>query len=540
MAQGIDQSRERLIAELEALRETQERWRSIFENLPGVIVAAEPDGTVAFVNRTLSGIPPEQVIGTSVLDHVLPGHRPTLQDALDRAFSAGETVTYEVVASPLGVPIPLESRVGPLERDGRIVGVTIVSTDISERKRAEEERRQLEVGMQNAQRLESLGILAGGIAHDFNNLLVVILGNADLALMDVEPHAPYRESIEQIKLAAKRASELSNQMLIYSGGGMHAAELLDLNGLVVGMGKLLRVSVSKKVVLNWECDDDVPLINADASQMRQVVMNLIMNASEAIGDRHGSVTIRIGAVQLGQEIASRTLIGEDLTHGRYVRFEVADTGPGIEASARSKLFDPFYTTKFAGRGLGLAAVLGIVRAHRGAIEVRSRVDEGSTFRILLPAAEASFAARPEDRRAQGRDSRGGGKILVVDDEEGVRDVAKGMLEREGFSVITAEDGREAVRIFPSVSEEIDAVLLDLSMPHMDGGEVLREMRRLCPEVKVILCSGYMDGRVRELCDGPGQVSFLRKPFDSESLARTLHEVLASEVQSESDDRGTEA
>ncbi len=331
MAQGIDQSRERLIAELEALRETQERWRSILENLPGVIVAAEPDGTVAFVNRTLSGIPPEQVIGTSVLDHVLPEHRPTLQDALDRALSAGETVTYEVVASPLGVPIPLESRVGPLERDGRIVGVTIVSTDISERKRAEEERRQLEVGMQNAQRLESLGILAGGIAHDFNNLLVVILGNADLALMDVEPHAPYRESIEQIKLAAKRASELSNQMLIYSGGGMHAAELLDLNGLVVGMGKLLRVSVSKKVVLNWECDDDVPLINADASQMRQVVMNLIMNASEAIGDRHGSVTIRIGAVQLGQEIASRTLIGEDLTHGRYVRFEVADTGPGIEA-----------------------------------------------------------------------------------------------------------------------------------------------------------------------------------------------------------------
>ncbi len=539
MAQRSGQTRERLNAELEALRESEERCRSILKNAPGIILAADLDGQITYVNRTLSGIPPESVIGTSVIDYVLPEHRPTLQDALDRALSAGETVTYEVVASPLGVPIPLESRVGPLERDGRIVGVTIVSTDISDRKRAEEERRQFELGMQDAQRLESLGILAGGIAHDFNNLLVVILGNADLALMDVEPHAPYRESIEQIKLAAKRASELANQMLIYSGGGMHAAELLDLNELVAGMGNLLRVSISKKVVLNYECGDEAPFINADASQMRQVVMNLIMNASEAIGDRHGTVTVRTGGVQLGQEIAYRTFIGEDLPQGRYVSLEVADTGPGIEASARSKLFDPFYTTKFAGRGLGLAAVLGIVRAHGGAIEVRSQVNRGSTFRILLPAAEASVAARPEDRGSQGRDSPGGGKILVVDDEEGVRDVAKGMLEREGFSVITAEDGREAVRIFPSVSEEIDAVLLDLSMPHMDGAEVLREMRRLCPEVKVILCSGYMEGTVRDLCDGPGRVSFLRKPFDSETLARTLREVLAPGAEGESDDRSTE-
>jgi len=171
--------------------------------------------------------------------------------------------------------------------------------------------------------------------------------------------------------------------------------------------------------------------------------------------------------------------------------------------------------------------------------VQSRVGEGSTFRVLLPAAEASVTARSEGRASQDRDSRGGGRILVVDDEEGVRDVARGMLEREGFSVITAEDGREAVRIFPSVAGEIDAVLLDLSMPKMDGGEVLREMRRIRSDVKVILCSGYMEGRARELSDGPGQASFLHKPFDSETLLRTLREVLASDIPRESDDRGAE-
>jgi CheY-like chemotaxis protein len=305
------------------------------------------------------------------------------------------------------------------------------------------------------------------------------------------------------------------------------------------MGNLLQVSISKKVALNSEPGEGVPLVSADASQLRQVVMNLIINASEAIGDTRGTVTIRIGEAEVGQEIASRTFIGEDLPEGHYVSLEVADTGCGIEAAARSKLFDPFYSTKFAGRGLGLAAVLGIVRAHRGAIEVRSQVNQGSTFRILLPAVEGGVAAHSEDRGLRGPDLPGGGTILVVDDEEGVRDVAKGMLEREGFTVITAEDGREAVRIFPSVSEEIDAVLLDLSMPHMDGGEVLSEMRRLCPDVKVLLCSGYLEGRARELCEGPGKASFLRKPFDSQTLVRTLREVLASEVRRESGDGSTD-
>jgi PAS domain S-box-containing protein len=537
MVQRTDRACEGLNAELEGLREhvaeleaaaveSEERWRSLLENAPGVIVAAEPDGRVTFVNRTFSGVPPERVVGTSVFDHVLPEHRQTLQDALDRAVLGGETVTYELVGSPPGASIPVESRVGPLERGGRTVGVTIISSDITERKRAEEERRSLEASLQSAQRLESLGILAGGIAHDFNNLLVAILGNADLALVDIAPHAPYRGWIEQIKLAARRASELTNQMLIYSGQGTYVADPLDLNLLVEEMGDLLRVSISHKIALRHECSAEVPFVIADASQMRQVVMNLIMNASEAIGDESGTVSIRITEVEVDQEIPPRMYIGADLPAGRYLSPEVADTGCGMEAVTRSKLFDPFFTTKFAGRGLGLAAVLGIVRAHRGAIEVKSQVNEGSTFRILLPAVESRGAAGSEEHGSRSQDWREGGTILVAEDDEGVRDVAKEMLERAGFTVISAADGREAVRIFRAVSEEIDAVLLDLTMPHMDGGEVLRELRRLRPDVKVILCSGYMEGRARELCDEGEQLSFVQKPFELETLLGALREVLA--------------
>jgi PAS domain S-box-containing protein len=515
-----------------ALRESEETWRSILKNAPGSIAAAAPKGTITFVNWTHTGIPPERVIGTNVFDHVPREQLQTLKDAFRGALENGETVTYEVVVDPTGAPIPIECRVGPLERNGEIVGVTIVSLDISERKRAEEQQRKLEASMQNAQRLESLGVLAGGIAHDFNNLLEAILGGADLALMEIAPKARHRQWVEKIKLTARRASDLTKQMLAYAGQGTYVAERLDLSALVAEMESLLEVSISKKVVLNHQLDSEVALVNADAGQMRQVVMNLIMNASEAIGDEGGSVTIRVSEVDVDERSAPRMYIGGDLPAGRYVSLEVTDTGCGMDAESVSKLFDPFFTTKFAGRGLGLASVLGIVRAHRGDIEVRSQPDEGSTFRILLPAAEGSVAAPSEDPGLQRETWRGSGTLLVADDEESVRAVIREMLERKGFKVITAADGREAVRIFRSVSKDVDAVLLDLTMPHMDGDQALREMRRLRSDVKAILLSGYAEEQARERCDGQERVALLQKPFDLEALVSTLRAVLAPDTKGE--------
>jgi PAS domain S-box-containing protein len=511
-----------------ALSESEEKWRSILKNAPVIILVSDPGGKITYVNRTLSGLPPEHAVGKSIFDYTLPEHWETLRDAFERALVNGETVTYEIVGGQPGSAVPCESRVGPLERDGRTVGVTIISSDISERKCAEEERRKLEASMQNAQRLESLGVLAGGIAHDFNNLLEVILGSAELALMDIAPEAQQRIWVEKIELTARRASELTKQMLAYAGQVTCVAEPLDVNVLVAEMENLLKVSISKKVVLNHERGAEVASVEADASQMRQVIMNLIMNASEAIGDESGRVTIRVSEVEVNGESVSRTCVGDDLSAGRYVSLEVTDTGCGMDAETRSRLFDPFFTTKFAGRGLGLASVLGIIRAHRGAIEVRSELDEGSTFRILLPVAASSMRARSKDRDSPDLDWRGGGTVLVADDEESVREVVEEILVRKGFTVITAADGREAVRIFGSTSNQIDAVLMDLTMPNMDGDEALREMRRLRPDVKAILWSGYEEQTARKRFDGEERVALLQKPFDAETLVGTLRTVMASD------------
>jgi PAS domain S-box-containing protein len=401
----------------------------------------------------------------------------------------------------------------------------VFARDITERKQAEEERLVLERQLQQSQKLESLGVLAGGIAHDFNNILTGVLGNAELALAELSPSAPGRENLLEITQASHRAAALCRQMLAYSGRGKFASELIDLNALVEDMLGLLKSAISKKALLTLNLAEDLPPVEGDPSQLGQVIMNLVINASEAIGDRDGVITISTGARECSREYLRDSYARQDLAPGFYLTLDVSDTGCGMDQGTKERLFEPFFTTKFTGRGLGLAAVVGIVRGHKGALKVESEPGEGTTFRIRFPTAEAGGGALARERAAEVSDWRGAGTVLLVDDEETIRTLGARMLSRLGFVVLSAADGREALELYAKHRGEIALVLLDLTMPHMDGEETFYGLRVLDPEVRVIMSSGYTEQDITSRFRDEGLVGFLQKPYTMAHLTERLRAAL---------------
>lgn len=388
------------------------------------------------------------------------------------------------------------------------------SRDITERKRTMEERLKLEQQLLHAQKLESLGVLAGGIAHDFNNILTSIIGNADLALMRINPESPAIDNLHSIEKAAARAADLARQMLAYSGKGKFVISNHDTNDLLEEMLHILQVSISKKAVLRLDLTRPLPPVVADATQIRQVIMNLVINASEAIGDKSGVIAITTGCMDCDSSYLKDVWLEENIKDGLYVYIEIADTGCGMSKETLTKLFDPFFTTKFTGRGLGMAAVLGIVRGHKGAIRVYSELGKGSTFKILLPASGKLAEIFNHDTRDD--HWKGSGTVLLVDDEETVRGIGAEMLREMGFNVVTANDGREAMEIYRA-SADIGFVILDLTMPHVDGEQCFRELRTLNPDVKVIMSSGFSELEVTQKFVGKGLAGFIQKPYKFSTL-----------------------
>ncbi len=423
--------------------------------------------------------------------------------------------------------------------DGELIAGFVVFPDITERRRAEREKLALERQMQQAQKLESLGVLAGGIAHDFNNLLMIILGNAELALEELSPMSPGRDSIQEIENACKRATELAQQMLAYSGKGRFVIESIDIRKLVEETAHLLDASISKKAMLRYNFADNPPAFDGDVTQIRQVIMNLITNASEALGDGSGGVTLSTGAMFCDRAYlddlhpAMGVNLDQPLPEGVYSYLEVSDTGCGMTAETTDKIFDPFFTTKFTGRGLGMSAILGIVRGHRGAIKVYSEVGSGTSFKILFPAGESGSNGLMASRgQATGRDWRGAGTVLVVDDEPKVCAIGGKLLERMGFNVLTAADGQQAVKAFREHASEIVCVLLDLTMPKMDGEQTFQEMRRIDPGGAVILCSGDNEQDATRQFVGKGLAGFLQKPYRMTALRAKLESVLRHQAGGE--------
>jgi PAS domain S-box-containing protein len=418
----------------------------------------------------------------------------------------GELFHAELSLSPLQV------------EEGNRTRFVAVLHDISESKRAAEERRRMEEQMLHAQKLESLGVLAGGIAHDFNNILMSIIGNADLALMRINRESPAVENLRQIEMASARAADLAKQMLAYSGKGKFVVENLDLNILLEEMLHMLEVSISKKAVLRLNLSSPLPTVEVDATQLRQIVMNLVINASEAIGDKSGVIAITTGCMDCDKNYLKNVWLSENIGEGMYVFLEVADTGCGMSKETLARLFDPFFTTKFSGRGLGMAAVLGIVKGHRGAIRVYSESGRGSTLKILLPASGRPVEMFSHDGSLD--DWQGSGTVLLVDDEETVRGIGSEMLRALGFTPVTAGDGREALEVFRQ-RPEISFVIMDLTMPHLDGEQCFRELRQIAPQVKVIMTSGYNEHEVTQKFTGKGLSGFMQKPYNITELKKMI-------------------
>src|SRR5438552_5306742 len=421
-------------------REREKRYRSVVETAGSILVVLAPQGSVTEFNREAErvlGWSQEAAVGRDFLtSFVTQASRATVAADIRMALAGEPTRAFEArwLARDGSERVMACGTTRLVDDAGRAVGVLLCAQDISERKQAEDARLALERRLLEAQKLESLGVLAGGIAHDFNNLLVSVLGNASLALGELPAHAPGREALRRIEQAARRGSELTRQMLAYAGKDTIALERVDVNAVVAETSDLLSVSIGKKVVMAYDLAPGLPAIEADPTQFRQAIMNLLINASEAIDGAEGTITVRTGAVELGPDALRDTLHPPEAAPGPHVCVEVRDTGCGMDAATTAKVFDPFFSTKFTGRGLGLATVLGAVRGHRGALAVTSAPGRGTIFRVYLPAAGAPAHVEPPAAASAG-EGREGRTVLLVDDEEDVRAVTAHMLERLGRSVL---------------------------------------------------------------------------------------------------------
>ncbi|MBI2926240.1 MAG: response regulator [Verrucomicrobia bacterium] len=524
-------SKRELVEVNAALQRSEARTRALLDAVPDRILKLSQAGVLL----DFKGERPEElflqsgpVIGAS-LHEVLP--RPPADQLLhgvSRALATCQMQTLEFEQTAGGVTRFFESR---LVKSGEGEVIAIVR-DISQRRRAEAERQIMERRLQEAQKLEHLGQMAGGIAHDFNNLLTTVLGNASLLKRGfLEDSAVYCQ-LTAIEKAAMQAAGLCQQMLAYAGQGEFVFRRLDLNAVITDLGDLLASSAGKNVALQFNLAPDLPPVEADESQVRQVLLNLVVNGAEAIGEQPGVIRITTGTFRADRDYLAACEVCAEPKEGQYAIFDVADNGCGLSAETKEKIFDPFFTTKFIGRGLGLAAVQGIVRTHRGAIKVTSEPGRGATFRVLLPCTETPISPAPT-RPPAAADWRGRGTVLLVDDEEEVRKVAGRMLETLGFGVLGARDGQEAVETFLVLADRITVVVLDLVMPRLGGEEAFRQIRRIRPSAPIILISGYSEQETLKAFADSGPVPFLQKPFKLEELRAKLRSVLAEQEQGKS-------
>jgi len=504
------------------LKELQDFKRALDQH--AIVAVTDARGRITYVNDyfcAISKYPREELLGQ---DHriINSGHHPKafFRD-LWNTIKAGLVWKGEIKnRAKDGTFYWVDTTIVPLfDGNGKVEQFVAIRADITERKNAEEAQRL-------TQKLESLGVLAGGIAHDFNNLLTSILGNCNLASLSLPPENEAQGFLAHIEQGALRAADLTRQMLTYAGKGKALIAPLDVNALVTDMTNLLAISISKKVSIRLELAPELPLITADASQMQQVVMNLVTNASDALEGRpEGTITIQTSDRLIDPPDIAALAPLSPIKPGRYVVLEVADNGCGMSQETERKIFDPFFTTKFTGRGLGLSALLGILKSHGGTIKVYSEVAHGTCMKVFLPVADG-LQVEVQDQEFVADGVPLAGTVLVVDDDPEARRVARSFALRLGLEVLDAVDGRDAVRMFALHREEIDLVLMDVTMPNMDGREAFTEIRKLSGTVPVILSSGYNETEAVGELESSLLAGFLPKPYRHHQFEAVVRKVLA--------------
>lgn len=506
-------------------QETEARYRALIEAFDGFLYTIGPDRRIEFVSPNYSAHLGRDVVG-EVCHQALYGRQSACPWCAADRVGQGEAVRfevlnptdrrwYDVVQSPIRHP------------DGR-TSLQTLALDIDERKRAVENQHRLASQLLRHQKLESLAKMAGGMAHEFNNLLMVVSGNLDLLGRNLIPDSPARWCLVEMQTAARRAAELIRHLSAMAGDEGQQRQEVSLGALIRELGPSLGDSLFCPVRILVGAD--LPPVMANAEQLREVIRMLVANARAAIGDKDGTITLAAGARACDRAFLDGTAMGADLPSGEYAFFEVADTGVGMDAAVRSRLFEPFFTTRSGGRGWGLPTVQGIVRSHKGTIEVQSEPGKGSTFRVFLPLPSVS-AGLASDLAAAGAGWLGSGKILLADDADSVRLVGAAFLEELGFEVVAAADGVEALAILKEQRRNLVAVLLDLTMPRLDGIETLRRLRQHWPDLPVFLMSGHAEEAVAERLAGNRVAGFLEKPFQRQALANALARVLPARARS---------
>lgn len=506
--------------------ERSEAWlRSILSAVEGWILTVDLAGRIRYANRPFPGATHEEMSGTLISVWIRESMREGFQGLLEAAIvqQRGGSIELQARDEPHRW---LDCRISPLIRNGELAELILSFLDIDKRKRAETERERLLTEMQNMKHLESLGVLAGGIAHDFNNLLTGVLGNASLAGMKLPADSEVQPFLTVIEQTVEQAAELCQQMLAFAGKGNFVSTTIGVSELVQGLVKILRGELTGKAELQLELASGLPEIRCDPTQLRRVVMQLITNASDALDGDGGAIYITTGCRDFTAAELCRGHWSEPVAPGTYTFIAVRDTGHGMDALTLSKIYQPFFSTKFLGRGLGLAAASGMVRSHGGAIYVESEAGVGTTFMLVFPSRRA--VSQPEVEIQGGHPGEQAATVLLADDEEVVAQVARQTLETAGFSVLLARDGRQALEIFERHQQAIAVAVLDMTMPEITGAELLQRFRHQRAELPVLLSSGFSEQDLSDRLGGQRWTAFIKKPYRPKELLSAVRQALAAD------------